>query len=100
MIGYKPLKVGDIGGISVLVVPPVNPKPADIGDWVTLTGYDRGDIIENAAGVLYWCTVAGTTGAAEPTHTDGDAADGTVTCPVDCRSGAGRAITRPSRPCS
>jgi len=46
---------------------------------VTLTVVAREAIILGSNGVIYWCVAAGTTGAAEPTHTDGDADDGTVT---------------------
>ena len=79
IIGYKPLVVADIGASSVMVLPPVVPKSTDVGSWVTLTAVARDEIIEGSNGVKYWCVVAGDTGAAEPTHTDGDAADGTVT---------------------
>lgn len=47
--------------------------------WVTLTSYAQFAQIRTTAGRFYSCSVAGTTGAVEPTHTSGTAVDGTVT---------------------
>jgi hypothetical protein len=45
--------------------------------WATTTSYSRYDKVTNA-GKLYQALNAGTSGAAAPTHTSGDASDGTV----------------------
>lgn len=78
MIGYKPLSI-TVGSTSTAVVPPVRPKSADILTWTGSTAYTVGQIVTNNS-ILYWCVGAGTSAATGgPTHTDGDATDGTAT---------------------
>jgi hypothetical protein len=46
--------------------------------WAATTAYTTGNIV-NVGGLVYLCTVAGTTSSTSPTHTSGSATDGTVT---------------------
>jgi len=77
VIARKPLGI-EVSNTSRMIVPPVQPDADDLKDWAAGTAVAVGAMIE-VAGRRYWCTVAGTTGSAAPTHTDGDAADGTAT---------------------
>lgn len=47
--------------------------------WVTLTPYAAGDTVRTAATRCYRCVIAGTSGATNPTGTDTEITDGTVT---------------------
>lgn len=77
MIGYKPLEI-TVGTSSVMILPPVVPKDSEILSYENSTAYTYGQIVRNG-GKLYWCVSAGNSGTGDgPTHSDGDAADGTV----------------------
>lgn len=65
----------DATTISVLELEDFATAPA----WAGATGYGVGDIVIPPNGISYRCTVGGTSGGVAPTHTGGEATDGTVT---------------------
>lgn len=73
---YKPLSVA-VPETSVMVLPPAQPDLTNA--WAASTAYSR-DTIFYVSNRCYWVTVAGTTWTNGPTHTDGDATNGTATC--------------------
>jgi hypothetical protein len=65
-----------------VVVSSTVPLPHDetgVLDWAATTAYVVNNIVRTAAGLLYICTVAGTSGATHPTGTGTGIVDGTVT---------------------
>jgi hypothetical protein len=76
---YQPLKLS-VGNTSQMILPPMASEldNTTVDAWQATTAYTYGNIVR-AGARYYWCVVAGNSGAAMPTHTDGDAVDGTVT---------------------
>lgn len=81
---YKPLSIS-VNASSIMIVPPTGQFIGDSSNSVTVkafaasTAYNYGDIIRTTTNGYFWVIVAGTTTTTEPTHTDGDAANGTAT---------------------
>lgn len=64
-----------VGTNSVMVVPR---KPLSYTDWTASTAYAQGACVKSGF-YYYFAVVAGTTSTTAPTHTSGEATDGTVT---------------------
>ncbi len=77
--GFAAWKPGDVsvGVTSQLLVP--STLRTNTTAWEAATAYTQGTIMTNSSMFYYWVTVAGTSGASEPTHTDGDATNAGVT---------------------
>ena len=79
---FKPLNIPVTTG-SLMVVPPTGQYIGDndftVLDFEASTTYAYGDIIRSTSNGYYFVIVAGDTGLTEPTHTDGDAVNGTAT---------------------
>ena len=77
---FKPVKI-TVGTSATLILPAVAPKAADVVEFDTEEAMELevGDIVETSTGQRFWCVVAGTCSLVEPTHADGDAANGTAT---------------------
>jgi hypothetical protein len=76
---FKPLQIS-VGNASQMILPPMASEldNTTVDAWEATTAYTYGDIIR-AGTNYYWCVSAGNSGESMPTHTDGDAADATVT---------------------
>lgn len=77
---FKPVSV-TVGASATLILPAVSPKAADIAAFDVEEAMELtvGDIVETSTGRRYWCVGAGTASLVEPTHDDGDAANGDAT---------------------
>jgi len=73
---HKPMTIA-VATSSTLILPAT--RPATVLDWAESTAFDYGDVVKTAAGRIYWCVAAGTTGTTAPSHTAGDAADSGAT---------------------
>jgi hypothetical protein len=75
---YMPLQL-NVGNVSQMILPPLASelRNTEVDIWTPTTAYAFGDIIR-ADTNYYWCISAGNSGATGPSHTDGDAIEGTV----------------------
>jgi len=71
--------IENVGIVGQMFVRNYLPDVGSLPDWQATTAYSVGDYVKNSSGHAYYCSVAGTSGASEPTVIAGSEVDGTVT---------------------